>query len=155
MAQSIGLTAGVTTKVCTLLNPILANEFILYVKTLNFHWHVTGQDFYAQHLFFEKQYTQLQGIVDDIAERVRSLNHHAVASCAEFLHHSIIKESSEQHVSTKEMLAQLLADHETIIKHIRSILPKLEELGDEGTANFMTDIMEKHEKTAWMLRASV
>ena len=155
MTESIGLMAEKTVKVCTLLNPVLANEFIIYVKTLNFHWHVTGQDFYAQHIFFEKQYTQLQTIIDDIAERIRALNHNAVASCAEFLQYTTLKESTVHTVATPEMLTQLLADHEVIITQIRAALPKIVELGDEGTANFMTEIMEQHEKMAWMLRASV
>jgi starvation-inducible DNA-binding protein len=122
---------------------------------LNFHWHITGQDFYAQHLFFEKQYKELQEIIDALAERIRSLNHHAIASCAEFLEYTTLTESKQSVLSTQKMLEQLLHDHEVIIKQIRSALPKMVELGDEGTANFMTDIMEKHEKMAWMLRASV
>jgi starvation-inducible DNA-binding protein len=152
---SIGITASVAAEVCALLNPILANEFILSIKTLNFHWHIEGQDFYAQHLFFEKQYKELLAIIDDIAERIRSLNHHAIASCVEFLKYTTLKESNGDVIPTRNMLEQLLFDHETIIQQIRAALPKIIHFGDEGTANFMTDIMEKHEKTAWMLRASV
>ncbi len=153
MQVHIGLNDATQSQVATVLNQLLADEFVVYVKTLNFHWNVVGSDFYALHLFFQKQYEELFDIVDDVAERVRVFNVQSLGSCAEFTRHATIHESVGQKLAAMDMLAQLCADHEMIIQSLRKALVKASELGDEGTSNFLTDLMEKHEKMAWMLRS--
>ncbi len=153
MKVDIGLQQKVCTQVSALLNQLLADEFVVYVKTLNFHWNVVGSDFYALHLFFQKQYEELFDIVDDIAERVRVFNVQSLGSCAEFMKHASLDESMGHKGSALTMLAQLCSDHEAIIQSLRKLVAKTAELGDEGTSNFLTDLMEKHEKMAWMLRS--
>jgi starvation-inducible DNA-binding protein len=153
MKVHIGITEKVQSQVAILLNQLLADEFVVYVKTLNFHWNVVGSDFYALHLFFQKQYEELLDIVDEVAERVRIFNIPSIGSCAEFIEHATVPESIGQKLSALDMLAQLCTDHETIIQSLRKSITKTAEIGDEGTSNFLTDLMEKHEKMAWMLRS--
>jgi len=153
MKVNIGLTDAMQKQVAVLLNQLLADEFVLYVKTLNFHWNVVGSDFFALHLFFQKQYEALLDIVDEVAERVRVFNIQSFGSCAEFLEHATIPESIGKRVSALDMLAQLCGDHETVIQSLRKSVAKTAKLGDDGTSNFLTDLMEKHEKMAWMLRS--
>lgn len=153
MKVNIGLNSTTQTHIAALINQLLADEFILYVKTLNFHWNVVGSDFYALHIFFQKQYEALLDIVDEVAERVRVFNIQSFGSCAEFIEHATVPESIGQKLSASDMLAQLCTDHETIIQSLRTSITKTAELGDEGTSNFLTDLMEKHEKMAWMLRS--
>lgn len=153
MKVNIGLNDATQTQVAAIVNQILADEFVLYVKTLNFHWNVVGSDFYSLHVFFQKHYEELLDIVDEVAERVRIFNIPAFGSCAEFIRHATIHESVGQKLSASDMLAQLCADHETIIQSLRNAVAKIADLGDEGTSNFLTDLMEKHEKMAWMLRS--
>jgi starvation-inducible DNA-binding protein len=153
MKVHIGLTENIQGQVAALLNQLLADEFVVYVKTLNFHWNVVGSDFYALHLFFQKHYEELLDIVDEVAERVRIFNVPSFGSCAEFMQHASVHESVAQKLSALDMLAQLCADHETVIQSLRKSITTTAELGDEGTSNFLTDLMEKHEKMAWMLRS--
>jgi starvation-inducible DNA-binding protein len=153
MKVNIGLKDTTQKQVAVLLNQLLADEFILYVKTLNFHWNVVGSDFYALHLFFQKHYEALLDIVDDVAERVRVFNVQSFGSCAEFIKHATVPESIGKKVSALDMLAQLCNDHETVIQSLRKSVDASATLGDEGTSNFLTDLMEKHEKMAWMLRS--
>lgn len=153
MKVHIGLSQELQGKVAALLNQLLADEFLLYVKTLNFHWNVVGSDFYALHLFFQKQYEELFEVIDDVAERVRVFNFLSLGSCTEFLKHATIYESVGHKLSALDMLGGLCADHESLIQSLRKLVAQTAELGDEGTANFLTDLMEKHEKMAWMLRS--
>jgi len=153
MKVALGLTPAVYKEASTILNQLLADEFIIYIKTLNFHWNVVGSDFYALHIFFQKQYEELLEIADDVAERVRVFGVHAYGSCAEFMEHATVKESSGKKLSAAQMLEQLCEDHETIIRSLRKSVDNLAKIGDEGTSNFLTELMEKHEKMAWMLRS--
>lgn len=153
MKVNIGLTNTTQTQVATMVNQLLADEFVIYVKTLNFHWNVVGSDFFALHAFFQKQYEELLDMVDEVAERVRVFGVQSLGSCAEFVRHATIHESVGQKLAAADMLAQLCSDHEVIIQALRKAVTKTADLGDEGTSNFLTDLMEKHEKMAWMLRS--
>jgi starvation-inducible DNA-binding protein len=153
MKVNIGLKDTTQKQVAALLNQLLADEFVLYVKTLNFHWNVVGSDFFALHLFFQKQYEALLDIADEVAERVRVFNIPSFGSCAEFIEHATVSESIGKKVSAPDMLAQLCTDHEIIIQSLRKSVDKSATIGDEGTSNFLTELMEKHEKMAWMLRS--
>ena len=153
MKTNIGITEGNAQKVATLLNTLLGDEYILYTKTRNYHWNVTGSNFQELHKFFESQYDQLDTAIDDIAERVRALGHWSLGSLKEFI--KIARLSEDEEASTKEaMLQNLLNDHEALIRLIREdVDATTDQYGDAGTADFLTGLMEDHEKMAWMLRA--
>lgn len=136
------------------LNVLLGDEAVLYVKTRNYHWNVTGDRFGELHRLFQEQYEQLDEIVDDVAERVRAMDGFAAGSLAEFLKLARLKESPGAPLSATHMIGNLLADHEALIEHLRNDLTIcLDQFHDAGTNNFLTDLLGRHEKTAWMLRA--
>lgn len=150
----IGLSSEVRQRVATLLNKLLADEYVLYTKTLKFHWNVKGIMFHDFHKAFKQQYEKLFEIVDATAERVRALGAPALGSLQEFVTYTRLKEMANQKLSALDMVKQLLADHETIIKMIRTNLQEIAQLEDQGTHNFLQKLIEKHEKIAWMLRAT-
>jgi len=136
-----------------ILNVLLADEFVLYTKTRRFHWNVVGSDFSELHKFFEGQYEALNEVVDDVAERARALDVISAGSLSEFLELTRLEEDAGKHRDAPGMLAALLADHEAVIRTLRKDLETTDKLGDTGTNDFLTGLMEQHEKTAWMLRS--
>jgi starvation-inducible DNA-binding protein len=154
MKPSIGISDPDREAVVNILNTVLGDEYVLYTKTRNYHWNVVGPQFNDLHKFFEAQYEDLDDIVDEVAERGRALGGHAVATLAEFTRISRLKEHPGQYPAPDAMLANLLADHETIIRSLRGDLATvMDKHADAGTSDFLTGLMEKHEKMAWMLRA--
>jgi starvation-inducible DNA-binding protein len=154
MKTDIGLSGESREAVVKILNTVLSDEYVLYTKTRNYHWNVTGPHFHDLHKFLEAQYEELNDIVDDVAERARSLGGLAFGSLAEFSKHTRLKEQPGKAVPAKAMLADLLQDHEAVIRHLRVDLTACaDKYEDMGTNDFLTGLMEKHEKTAWMLRA--
>lgn len=150
-----GISAENTKKVSDELNKVLADEFVLYLKTLKFHWNIEGKDFHALHLFLEEQNGELQTIIDGVAERIRKIGNFSNGSMKQFLSDSSLKEHTETGVITENMLSELVADHETIIRKMRELIDEFEEeYEDMGSSDFITGIMKQHEKMAWMLRAS-
>jgi len=124
------------------------------MKTRNYHWNVFGPQFNDLHKFFEAQYEALEEVVDDVAERARSLGGWAFGTMTEFVQHTRLKEQPGQHPEAKQMLANLLADHESLIRQLRVDLETCnDKFHDLGTSDFLTGLMERHEKMAWMLRA--
>ncbi len=151
-----GISLANTKKVATELNKILSDEFVLYVKTLNFHWNIEGRDFHALHIFLDEQYNQLQTIIDSVAERVRKLGQFAHGSMKEFLSQASIKEEAGDKMVSEKMLAALAEDHDGLIRKMRELIDDFDEkYKDAGSADFITGIMKEHEKMAWMLRASI
>ena len=131
---------------------VLADTYTLYLKTHNFHWNVTGPMFNTLHLMFEQQYNELWTATDEIAERIRALGHPAPGSYSQFAHLSTVKE--ETGVPRAEgMIRQLVEGHETVARTARSIFPVAEAANDEPTADLLTQRLQIHEKTAWMLRS--
>lgn len=154
MTVNIGLSAEQRRGVVELLNALLSDEYVLYTKTRNYHWNVTGPQFNDFHRFFEAQYTALNDIVDRVAERARALGGRAIGSLAEFLQLTRLKEDRGHLVEVKEMIAQLLVDHEAIIRTLRVDLEMCaEKHHDMGTNDFLTGLLQEHEKMAWMLRS--
>lgn len=154
MKTNIGLDEKDRSGSATLLNHLLSDEFLLYTKTRNYHWNVTGRDFYELHKFFEAQYEALDEIMDEVAERVRSLGHFAFGTMEQFGKFSRLKESTADTTSAGDMLQHLLNDHETIIRKLREDQQTAaERYHDAGTSDFLTGLMEQHEKMAWMLRS--
>lgn len=151
-----GISEENSKKVAEALNEILADEFVLYTKTLNFHWNIEGRDFHALHLFLDDQYNQLQTIIDSVAERVRKVGHFAKGSMKEFLDSTTLKEHSGAASVSEMMLANLVSDHDAIIRKTRKLIDDFDKKYDDaGSADFITGIMKEHEKMAWMLRSSV
>jgi len=134
------------------LSHLLADTYTLYLKTHNFHWNVTGPMFQTLHLMFEAQYTELALAVDLIAERIRALGVPAPGTYAEFAELSSIKETRGRQ-SAQNMIKLLVEGQEAVIRTARSIFPLAEAAADEPTADLLTQRMQIHEKTAWMLRS--
>lgn len=153
MLSNIGLPDEARTKIAQLLNATLADVFVLYVKTRRFHWNVEAANFSELHKFFEAQYERLDDEIDEIAERVRAIDHFAAASMHEYLRLTRISESCEKAVDARHMISTLMTDHEALIRHLRQDLQTCAELGDAGDSDFLTGLLEDHEKMAWMLRA--
>lgn len=154
MNTSIGITDANRLAVSTQLSKLLADEFVLYTKTRNAHWNVEGKDFHSMHLFFEAQYEALDDIMDSVAERIRTIGHYAPATLKSFLELTHLTEKIESKNDSTGFIGELLEDHQSIIIFIReNINPFASEYGDAGTSDFITGLMEQHEKMAWMLRA--
>ncbi len=154
MKTNIGISNQNRDAITKILNTLLADEYLLYTKTRNYHWNVTGPQFNDLHKFFEAQYTELNIVVDDIAERVRALGNVSFGSMAEFLESTRLKETAGKTIGGKAMLNNLLSDHEAVIVELRKDLAACQDkFQDAGTADFLTGLMEQHEKMAWMLRA--
>jgi starvation-inducible DNA-binding protein len=134
------------------LSRLLADTYTLYLKTHNFHWNVTGPQFNSLHLMFESQYTELSQAVDLVAERIRALGHFAPGSYREFGKLSSIAEA-EGTPNANEMIKQLVEGNETVSRTARSLFPLVDKSNDEATADLLTQRMQYHEKTAWMLRS--
>jgi starvation-inducible DNA-binding protein len=131
---------------------LLADSYTLYLKTHNYHWNVTGPMFQTLHLMFETQYNELALAVDLIAERMRSLGVPAPATFREFAALSSVAEDDDRPDAT-EMIRRLVKDQETVARTARSVFPAVEKAHDEPTADLLTQRMQVHEKTAWMLRS--
>lgn len=134
------------------LSRLLADTYTLYLKTHNFHWNVTGPMFQTLHLMFETQYNELALAVDLIAERIRALGSSAPGTYTEFARLSTVREPDGV-PSAQEMIRQLLQDQETLVRTARSMFKAVDQAGDEPTADLLTQRMQAHEKTAWMLRS--
>lgn len=134
------------------LSRLLADTYTLYLKTHNFHWNVTGPMFVTLHTLFEQQYTELAIAVDDIAERIRALGVVAPGSYAQFAELTKVSEETGT-PNADEMIAQLVEDQETVVRTARSIFPIADAAGDETSADLLTQRLQVHEKTAWMLRS--
>jgi len=139
--------------VTAILNGLLSDEYVLYTKARNYHWNVVGPQFNDLHKFFEAQYEALNVIVDEVAERTRTVGGWSLGSLSEFLKYARLKEYPGEHPDARRMLANLLADHESIIRTLRKEQSIPLEDGDVGTNNFLIGLLERHEKMAWMLRS--
>ena len=140
--------------IVNILDALLADEYVLYTKTRNYHWNVVGPHFNDYHKAFEEQYDGLSEDIDEIAERIRALGFKASSSLDEFQKNSQLSEHPGEHPDANTMASNLLNDHETVIQAIRKKIPEIgDKYGDVGTEDFLTSLMEKHEKTAWMLRS--
>lgn len=134
------------------LSHLLADSYILYMKTHNFHWNVEGPMFNTLHLMFMDQYTELWNALDLMAERIRSLGSYAPGSYKKYVNLSSIEEADEE-VPAMEMIQQLLEGHEAVAKTARKLIPAAEKGNDEVTLDLVTQRLQIHEKTAWMLRS--
>ena len=148
----IGISTGDRAKIAEGLSRLLADSYTLYLMTHNFHWNVTGPMFNTLHLMFETQYNELALAVDLIAERIRALGYPAPGSYSQFAKMSIIAESDTV-PSAAEMLADLVKGQEAVVRTARKVFPVAEKSSDEATCDLLTQRIQLHEKTAWMLRS--
>jgi starvation-inducible DNA-binding protein len=152
MPINIGIDEKARGEIAEGLSRFLADTYSLYLKTHNFHWNVTGPMFQTLHLMFEGQYTELAVAVDLIAERIRALGFPAPATYSEFARLSSIPETLGV-LKAEDMIRELVAGQESVVRTARSIFPVVDQVNDEPTADLLTQRMQVHEKTAWMLRS--
>jgi starvation-inducible DNA-binding protein len=153
MKLNIGISEKNLKNSASLLSTVLATEMTLYIKTRKAHWNVTGESFMELHKLFEAQYTQLEASIDEVAERIGKLGEKTIGTMQEFSKFSCLKENPGKYVSSKEIIRELLNDHETVIIKLRKDVDACAEKNkDAGTADFLTGLMEQHETIAWILR---
>ncbi len=150
--MDIGIKADDRKAIAKGLSHLLADTYTLYLKTHYFHWNVTGPMFNTLHLMFETQYTELAVAVDDIAERIRSLDEYAPGTYSQFAKLSSIEESKSVPSAT-DMIQELVDAHEAVCRTARKVFPAANQADDEATADLVTQRLQLHEKTAWMLRS--
>ena len=149
---NIGIDAKQRAKIADGLSRLLADTFALYLKTHNFHWNVTGPMFNSLHTMFETQYNELWLALDEVAERIRALGYPAPGTPEELVRLASIK-STPGVPDAGQMIALLVEGQETVVRTARSLFPTVDAAGDEPTADLLTQRMQVHEKTAWMLRS--
>lgn len=153
---NIGLTDEQRQGVIELLNRDLADAYLLLIKTKKYHWDVVGPQFRSLHQMWEEQYQILTENIDSIAERARALGGYPLGTAEGFLKYSSIKEHSGNIPTATGMVSNLVEDHEQIIRNLRDHVDQCgEQFHDQGTADFLTGIMEQHEEMAWMLRSFI
>ncbi len=152
MKIDIGIEEKTRGEIAEGLSRLLADTYSLYLKTHNFHWNVTGPMFQTLHLMFETQYNELALAVDLIAERIRALGFPAPGTYSEFSRLSSIEETAGV-PKAKDMIRLLVDGHETVARTARSLFSTVDEASDEPSADLLTQRLQVHEKTAWMLRS--
>lgn len=153
MTPHIGISPKNLKKSATLLATILSNEMTLYVKTRKFHWNISGNSFMELHKLLEEQYRVLEANIDEVAERINQLGEKTIGTMKEFIQNSTLKEAPNEYASQKNMLAELLQNHEQLVTEFRDYIPVFEnETNDIGSADFVTGLLQEHEKMAWILR---
>jgi starvation-inducible DNA-binding protein len=152
MTIDIGIDESDRRAIAEGLSRLLADTYTLYLKTHNYHWNVTGPMFQTLHLMFETQYNELALAVDAVAERIRSLGAPAPASYRQFSELSSVTEDDDQ-PAAEEMIRRLVEGQEAVARTARSVFPLVEAAHDEATADLLTQRLQVHEKTAWMLRS--
>lgn len=156
MQINIGLNDEARLEVGQILNLLLADEYVLYTTTRDYHWNVTGPEFPSLHGQFEEQYEQIAQWIDQVAERARAIGTGARGNWADLAKAARSSADPGIDLSAEDMLSELLALHEEMIMQLRTDSEAcIKRCKDAGTADFLTGLMEQHEKTAWMLRAQL
>jgi starvation-inducible DNA-binding protein len=156
MKANLGLDDKARLEVGQMLNLLLADEYVLYATTRDYHWNVTGPEFQSLHKQFEAQFEEVAGWIDDIAERARSIGVGARGNWADLAKAARSSADPGIDLAAEHMISELLALHEELIMQIRSDSDAcIEKFKDAGTADFLTGLMERHEKAAWMLRSQL
>lgn len=136
------------------LNSLLANEFSLFTKTLNYHWNITGPRFHSMHEFLDEQYHSLLVVVDEVAERIRQLDAFPKGTLKNFDRKSVLDDLKDTSPQTSMMISDLVNDHETIDRQIKVILKSLEKsANDPATEDMLAGLSKKHEEMKWMLKS--
>ncbi len=153
MKPKIGLSQKELKGVVDILSKVLANAVTVYTKTRKFHWNVCGESFMELHKLFENHYKQLEESIDEVAERISKLGSKTIGTMNEFEKLSIIKEHPNKYPTSKEMIIELLNDHESIVVETRKCIEDCtKKYNDVGTADLLTSLIQQHETIAWTLR---
>ena len=152
-AIQIGINEADRAAIAKGLSKLLADTYTLYLTTHNFHWNVTGPMFNTLHAMFMQQYTELWNAVDPIAERIRALGHWAPGSYAQFAALASMADAPASPPKALDMVRQLVKGHETVARTAREVFPLADQANDQPTADLLTQRLDVHEKTAWMLRS--
>ena len=152
MKPDIGISEKHLHKNVSILSVLLADEMTLYVKTRKFHWNVSGESFMELHKLFESQYSELEETIDAIAERINKLGGKTIGTMKEFGELTRLKEHPDKYPDQKDMMKELLKDHDSLIVELRKDIEESDKNKDAGTTDFLTGIMQEHETTAWILR---
>jgi starvation-inducible DNA-binding protein len=153
MKPNLGILETHLQSVSEELNKLLADEMVLYIKTRNYHWNIEGPNFNEMHKFYEQQFNELDEMMDHIAERIRMIGHYTEARLADYLKLTNLIEPAYTNFQN-DQLKHLLASHETIIHNLRRLIPFFaDKHKDIGSSEVVTQLLKKHEKMAWMVRA--
>ena len=153
MKPDLGITDKNLKAVQDILNSVLADGNVLYIKLRKFHWNLSGDNFMELHQLFEAQYDAIAEAIDAVAERISTLGGTAIGTTSEFAKHSQLKETPAKIPDNQGMLRELVTDHESIIKALRKFIDDTDKkYGDMGTSDFLTALIQDHEKMAWKLR---
>jgi starvation-inducible DNA-binding protein len=152
-AINIGIDEKDRAAIAQGLSRLLADTYTLYLTTHNFHWNVTGPMFNTLHAMFMQQYTELWNAVDPVAERIRALGHYSPGSYADFGRLASVPDAPAQPPKAMEMVRVLVTGHEAVARTAREMVPTADKAGDEPTLDLLTQRLDYHEKTAWMLRS--
>ncbi|WP_297983358.1 DNA starvation/stationary phase protection protein [uncultured Chryseobacterium sp.] len=153
MKPDLGITEKNLKSLNEMLNKVLADGNVLYIKLRKFHWNLSGDNFMELHQLFENQYDAVAEAIDEVAERISTLGGVAIGTTSEFAKHSQLKETPGKVPDNQSMLRELVGDHEAIVKSLRQFVDDSDEkYGDKGTSDFLTGLMTDHEKMAWKLR---
>jgi len=152
MKINIGISEEHREQIANQLSRLLADSYMVYLKTHNYHWNVTGEHFHSLHEQFEEQYTELAEAIDEIAERIRALGYRAPGTFKEFNELTSINEDTKQ-PDALDMVRKLAEDNETILRTAREALEPCQEAADEATIDLITERLTVHSKTSWMLRS--
>ncbi len=156
MKTEIGIIETNRIEVAKQLTILLADEYVLYTKTRNAHWNIEGPDFFEKHTFFDSQSALLDSIIDRVAERSRALGCYSYATLKSFLELTHLTESKQDKNDSQTFLKELLTDHECIIIFLRENIHAFsKEYHDLGSSDFITGLMEEHEKMAWFIRSHI
>ncbi len=150
--MDIGITKENRAAVAERLKQLLADEMVLYVKTRNYHWNIESISFSELHEFYEKQYDEQADMIDEVAERIRMIGFISPGTMKDFLETTQLVEQ-DYTTDAKTQLTNLISDHETIIRSLRTYIEEFDELGDQGSSGFAEGLMEQHEKMRWMLNS--
>ncbi len=146
------LTNETIDQIAEKLSHFLSDTFVLYVKTLNFHWNMVGQEFYMYHRLLEKQYDELLEAADELAERIRMLGRTAPGSMKQFLNLCCLQESDAEKTA-EQMVHELVEDHEAMVEHCHEIIKFTDKSQDQGTSDLLIERIRSHAKQAWLLRS--
>lgn len=153
--MDIGISEQNRKEVSDRLQQVLADEFVLYTKTRNYHWNIISINFAELHAFYETQYEELADMIDEVAERIRMLGFTSHGKMSDFLKDTQLMEL-EYTSDAREQISNLAEDHALIIRTLRKYITEIDEqFRDLGTSDFITALMEKHEKMHWMLRSFI
>jgi starvation-inducible DNA-binding protein len=153
MKPEIGIAKKDLSSSVTMLSVVLADEVTLYTKTRKFHWNVSGESFMELHKLFQAQYTELEETIDEVAERINKLGGKTIGTMKEFVALTRLKESPDKYPEQKDMMKELLHDHDSVIGLLRKDIDACaKKNNDVGTVDFLTGVLQQHETTAWILR---